>query len=125
MVLYLAVTSAAVISGINLRSGKWRLTILGGLGTVAILLLMIQMVVGFPLHDAVLRDGATDAKQETVQDVAQSTQNGQWGTHFRFTPWFFLAYHATVVSLALVVAEWYFLHASLGMELHKREPHGD
>jgi hypothetical protein len=104
MATFPIVLVAGILVGLMLPIGRGRRWLVAGCGVVGILLIAVQMKVGFPLEHAMYKLYAKE-----LSEIAAKGNKADTVIHIQYTPWFLMAVLALFVALGLTGLEWWLL----------------
>jgi hypothetical protein len=98
--------------------GRRRRTIVGTCAAFALLIAVCQWTAGFPLEQAyrslTIEDATKEANKKGEPPPTAEEINAVMKEETRYTAWFWLAQYATVLSLAMLATEWWWLRNQSG-----------
>jgi hypothetical protein len=101
MAIFFVLVIAAIAVGFAMPPSLWRTIAFGATTTLATLILVIQILIGFPSHDK-FEEQAKKKKQELGGGVEA---NKELKDFCRFTPWFYMTWPFLILPLGLIGVE--------------------
>jgi hypothetical protein len=104
MMVWPVVVVAGAVAGFVLPNGQRRLLAIGVCAAAALLMLLAQIVIGFPI--AALAKDPPDRQPPEPEQVQNSSQFDRFTMYATYTPWFILVVMLTGGALVMTAVDW-------------------